>query len=416
MWDLSFAGTAYMFGSISPVIKSTMGFNQQQVVLLSVAKDLGDCVGLLSGKLSEVWPTWRVMLVGVIQNLVGYGLVWLVVTHSLPSLPLWTLSAYRTSLVVLVAATAQRKFAYPRLVALAVIQLVMCLGLLYYALGLVGQVYVLAISMGYGFGAQWSVGIAATSELFGLKNFGTLYNFLTMANPAGSLILSGFVASTIYDYYAEQQAKHNDTGGTNEFFFARGLRRVHKALADMKCLTLSMEIMRWKGMDSLPAAKRRRQSKDGGEIEASTLQKLSPVVIFAHGAGAPSSSDWMLRWKTMLKEALHAADVVTFDYPWLLLRQKKLVEFHSNIVKETATKYPGHPLILAGKSMGSRVGCMVASMEDINVSAVVCLGYPLKGINGAVRDDTLLQLTVPTMFVQGSKDGLCPLEKLEAAQ
>lgn len=25
-----------------------------------------------------------------------------------------------------------------------------------------------------------------------------------------------------------------------------------------------------------------------------------------------------------------------------------------------------------------RVGCMVASMKDINVSAVVCLGYPLK--------------------------------------
>lgn len=97
-------------------------------------------------------------------------------------------------------------------------------------------------------------------------------------------------------------------------------------------------------------------------------------------------------------------------------KAEKLVEFHSNIVKETATKYPGHPLILAGKSMGSRVGCMVASMEDINVSAVLCLGYPLKGINGAVRDDTLLQLTVPTMFVQGSKDGLCPLEKLETTR
>ncbi|KAL5075766.1 hypothetical protein RYX36_014750 [Vicia faba] len=63
--------------------------------------------------------------------------------------------------------------------------------------------------------------------------------------------------------------------------------------------------------------------------------------------------------------------------------------------------------------MGSRVGCMVASMEDINISAVLCLGYPLKGINGAVRDETLLQLTVPTMFVQGSKDSLCPLDKLE---
>ncbi|XP_061337885.1 uncharacterized protein LOC133284798 [Gastrolobium bilobum] len=175
-------------------------------------------------------------------------------------------------------------------------------------------------------------------------------------------------------------------------------------------------------MDSLPPTKRRRQSEDD-ENEVSTLEKFSPVVIFAHGAGAPSSSDWMLRWKTMLKEALHAADVVTFDYPYMSGGKKrappkaeKLVEFHSNIVKETATKYPGRPLILAGKSMGSRVGCMVASLKDINVHAVVCLGYPLKGMNGAVRDETLLQLTVPTMFVQGSKDGLCPLEKLEATR
>ncbi|KAL5065294.1 hypothetical protein RYX36_027031 [Vicia faba] len=152
-------------------------------------------------------------------------------------------------------------------------------------------------------------------------------------------------------------------------------------------------------------------------------KQMSPVVIFAHGAGAPSSSDWMQRWKSMLMETLHAADVVTFDYPYMSVGKKrappkaeKLVEFHSGIVKETTTKYPGHPLILVGKSMGSRVGCMVASMEDINVSAVLCLGYPLKGINGAVRDETLLQLTVPTMFVQGSKDSLCPLDKLETTQ
>ncbi|CAI8619559.1 unnamed protein product [Vicia faba] len=177
-------------------------------------------------------------------------------------------------------------------------------------------------------------------------------------------------------------------------------------------------------MDSTPSAKRRRQSKDDETEAASTLPKqMSPVVIFAHGAGAPSSSDWMQRWKSMLMETLHAADVVTFDYPYMSGGKKrappkaeKLVEFHSGIVKETATKYPGHPLILAGKSMGSRVGCMVASMEDINVSAVLCLGYPLKGINGAVRDETLLQLTVPTMFVQGSKDSLCPLDKLETTR
>lgn len=93
MWDMSFAGTAYMFGSISPVIKSSMGFNQKQVAFLSVAKDLGDNVGLLAGKISEAWPVWRVILVGVVQNVVGYGLVWLVVTHRFPSLPLWAVSS-----------------------------------------------------------------------------------------------------------------------------------------------------------------------------------------------------------------------------------------------------------------------------------------------------------------------------------
>ena len=35
-------------------------------------------------------------------------------------------------------------------------------------------------------------------------------------------------------------------------------------------------------------------------------------------------------------------------------KAEKLVEFHSDVVKKTVAKYPGHPLILAGKSMGSR--------------------------------------------------------------
>ncbi|XP_015896258.1 uncharacterized protein LOC107429988 [Ziziphus jujuba] len=180
---------------------------------------------------------------------------------------------------------------------------------------------------------------------------------------------------------------------------------------------------------SSPPSKRRRTNQgkdDAGDTSSppsSTLEQLSPVVVFAHGAGAPSSSDWMIRWKTMLGKALHAVEVVTFDYPYMSggkrrapPKAEKLVEFHSVVVKEAVAKYPGHPLILAGKSMGSRVSCMVACKDDICASAIVCLGYPLKGINGAVRDDVLLQLTVPVMFVQGSKDALCPLEKLESTR
>ncbi|XP_040988071.1 KAT8 regulatory NSL complex subunit 3 [Juglans microcarpa x Juglans regia] len=167
------------------------------------------------------------------------------------------------------------------------------------------------------------------------------------------------------------------------------------------------------------------EDKDYADEKSSSLplalEETSPVVVFAHGAGAPSSSEWMIRWKKMLGKALNAAEVVTFDYPYISGGRRKappkaerLVEFHSDIVKKTVAKYPGHPLILAGKSMGSRVSCMVACNEDICASAIVCLGYPLKGMNGAVRDETLLGVTVPTMFVQGSKDTLCPLEKLEA--
>ncbi|XP_031270925.1 KAT8 regulatory NSL complex subunit 3 [Pistacia vera] len=167
-------------------------------------------------------------------------------------------------------------------------------------------------------------------------------------------------------------------------------------------------------MASSPPSKRRRKN-EGVDDDTS-----SPVVVFAHGAGAPSSSDWMIKWKDMLGKALNAAEVVTFDYPYISggkrkapPKAEKLVEFHADFVKKTVAKFPGHPLILAGKSMGSRVSCMVAGEEGIDASAVVCLGYPLKGMNGVMRDETLLQLTIPVMFVQGSKDGFCPLEKLE---
>ncbi|GJR07619.1 KAT8 regulatory NSL complex subunit 3 [Tanacetum coccineum] len=166
------------------------------------------------------------------------------------------------------------------------------------------------------------------------------------------------------------------------------------------------------------------QKRSSSRITRSQTQPVkmkinnSPVVVFAHGAGAPSSSDWMIRWKNLLADALHAVEVVTFDYPYISERKpppkaEKLVEFHSGIVKEIANKYPQHPLILVGKSMGSRVSCMVAAEDGIEASAVVCLGYPLKGTKGAIRDALLLQLEVPTMFVQGTKDGLCPLASLE---
>ncbi|CAN1189474.1 KAT8 regulatory NSL complex subunit 3 [Linum perenne] len=81
-------------------------------------------------------------------------------------------------------------------------------------------------------------------------------------------------------------------------------------------------------------------------------------------------------------------------------KAEKLVKFHKDIVKQTVEKYRGHPLILAGKAIGARVSCMVATELDVTAAAVICLGYPLKSIIRATKDDSLMELRTPAMFVQ----------------
>lgn len=94
MWIQSCAGIGYLFGSISPAIKSSLNYNQKQVARLGVAKDLGDSVGFLAGSLCEYLPLWAALLVGAFQNLIGYGWVWLIVSGRAPVLPLWAVRIY----------------------------------------------------------------------------------------------------------------------------------------------------------------------------------------------------------------------------------------------------------------------------------------------------------------------------------
>lgn len=89
---------------------------------------------------------------------------------------------------------------------MAVAQLVMAVGHLYVAFALPGALYVGTVLIGIGYGFHWAIVPATASELFGLKSFGALYNFLTMANPAGCLIFSGLIAGPLYDHEAEKQA------------------------------------------------------------------------------------------------------------------------------------------------------------------------------------------------------------------
>lgn len=89
---------------------------------------------------------------------------------------------------------------------MAVAQFLMVFGHIFIGMGWPGAMYVGTLLTGLGYGAHWAIVPATASELFGLKKFGALYNFLTLSNPMGSLIFSGVIASSIYDSEAEKQA------------------------------------------------------------------------------------------------------------------------------------------------------------------------------------------------------------------
>jgi hypothetical protein len=110
--------------------------------------------------------------------------------------------------------------------------------------------------------------------------------------------------------------------------------------------------------------------------------------------------------------------VERFDYSYALEGRKrpdplpKLIAAHRAALAALRAKHDG-PIVLAGKSMGGRVGCHVALVDP--VAAVICFGYPLcaAGDRSKLRDQVLLELKVPILLVQGTRDPLCPLELLE---
>ena len=140
-----------------------------------------------------------------------------------------------------------------------------------------------------------------------------------------------------------------------------------------------------------------------------------PLFVFAHGAGAGSQHPFMQDFAARLSRV---GRVHTFDYPYLREgrrmpdRLPKLIAAHAQEL-DSARKRRRGPIVLIGKSMGSRVGCHV-SLER-SVHGLICLGYPLHGMGdpNKLRDEVLKQLTTPVLFVQGTRDKLCPIDRLE---
>ncbi len=122
--------------------------------------------------------------------------------------------------------------------------------------------------------------------------------------------------------------------------------------------------------------------------------------------------------RTFARLLLTIGPVEPLDYPYALAGRgrpdplPRLIEAHRAALAALRAKHDG-PIVLAGKSMGGRVGCHVALVDP--VQAVICFGYPLcgGGDRSKLRDQVLMDLKTPVLFAQGTRDPICPLDLLD---
>lgn len=91
---MSVAGATYMFGLYSPDIKTSLGYDQTTLNLLSFFKDLGANVGIFAGLINEIMPPGVVLSIGVVMNFFGYFMIWLAVTDRIAKPRVWQMCLY----------------------------------------------------------------------------------------------------------------------------------------------------------------------------------------------------------------------------------------------------------------------------------------------------------------------------------
>ena len=114
--------------------------------------------------------------------------------------------------------------------------------------------------------------------------------------------------------------------------------------------------------------------------------------------------------------------VETVDYDYMRAGRKRpdplpqLIAAHRKALQAAREKYQPDSTVLVGKSMGGRIGCHLSLEEKMD--GLICLGFPLcaMGDRTKLRDQVLRAVTTPILFVQGTRDPLCPLDLLEHVQ
>ncbi len=149
-----------------------------------------------------------------------------------------------------------------------------------------------------------------------------------------------------------------------------------------------------------------------------------PLFVFAHGAGAPLTSDFMQQVSAGL--AKQGIRVVRFNFNYMQQRldtgsrrpperADKLIAQFQNVINSLNA-----PMVIGGKSMGGRMASLVAAEAEADLSkqikGVACLGYPFhpQGKPEKLRIEHLADISQPLFIMQGECDKLGNKQEVES--
>ena len=146
-----------------------------------------------------------------------------------------------------------------------------------------------------------------------------------------------------------------------------------------------------------------------GEVSAVWHAADGPALVVGHGAGAGMNHPFIVGFCGAIADAGVAA--LRFNFPYMEAGRRTPDQAKNAIgafrsAFEAATERGGGRQVLGGgKSYGGRIASMAAA-EGMPAAALVFLGYPLHapGKTDQVRDAHLYDLTMPMLFLHGTKD------------
>ncbi|KAG6682351.1 hypothetical protein I3842_13G136100 [Carya illinoinensis] len=88
------SGQTYIYSSYSKVLQTTLGYDEEEMNLITFYRDFAAYVAIFGGLVCEVAPPWVVLLIGAIFNFVGFIMTWVAVMHKIPRPAAWETGLY----------------------------------------------------------------------------------------------------------------------------------------------------------------------------------------------------------------------------------------------------------------------------------------------------------------------------------